>query len=111
MVKNEKVPLPREAIDKVFEEATCPPEYVVALYKLVYRDAWDTIKSVGHPVVAEATNHYIFGKAIAFDQVYNTTLEWRERIQPGGAWLSRGFTVGSNVPEWTAIPVPFEVVG
>lgn len=103
------VPLPREAIDKVFEGSKEPPDYVVGLYKLVYQEEWDQIASVGHPRCSEATAMYITAKAIEFDRQYNIGLDWHDRIQPGGTWLNKGFTVDKTMPDWLVEQSSFTV--
>lgn len=84
------IDLPKEAIDKVFEdvENSVSPHQanvIVGLYKLVYPD-WDKIAKVdGWPQVTRKTNEYIFRKMIAFDDKHH------KKVFRGGIWMNNGF--------------------
>ena len=93
----QKNPLTREQIDQIFAEAEKQWDYIVALYKLALEPAvmWDDIVKVyGYPVVSDATNKYIFEKAIAFDAKHHP------KVLSGGGWMNNGFGT-EPMSDWT----------
>lgn len=92
-------PLPKDVIDKIFEEAEHQSDYVIALYKIAYPSLWDMISKVnGWPRVSIATHEYLFQKAIAFDIVHHP------RVQAGGAWMNNGFGSEKEMKDWIVMP-------
>ncbi len=90
------VPLSKEAIDQVFEEAVHQGDYLTGLYKLAIPQ-WDAVHKVkGYPAINNETWKYICRKAMAFDK------EHHPQVLAGGAWINKGFSAGETVPEWQA---------
>lgn len=90
------VPLPKEAIDQVFEEATHKSGYLIGLYRLVIPE-WDAVRKVeGYPAVNNETWKYICRKAMAFDK------EHHPQVMASGGWMNKGFSAREMVPEWQA---------
>lgn len=98
--------LTKDMIDEVFKNAKTQADYIVGLYKLVYPD-WDSISKVlGYPAVSDATNTYIFKKAIDWDY-------WNARnVISGGAWMNHGFSgyKDNGVPDWMVRPCAVEYI-
>lgn len=89
--------LTRKQIDEVFAKAKQPHEYLLELYKLVYRKDWDKVKQVVEfPKTSEETWKYIANKAIKFDKKHSSGF-------PGGLWLNNGFSVDSNLTGFRVI--------
>ena len=90
--------LTKRVIDKVFARVNNPGEYIVELYRLVYRKKWDRIdKVVEFPKTSEETWKYIANKAIEFDKAHSAGF-------PGALWLNNGFSVDHDLTGFTVVP-------
>lgn len=99
-------PLPKEKIDKAFNEAEHQTEYTIALYRIAYPTLWDQIEKVhGWPKVSKTTNEYIFGKAIEFDR------EHHPNVMAGGLWMNNGFGSKEDAKDWTVYPTEVRLKG
>lgn len=89
------IPLSKETIDKIFDEAKEQYDYTLALYRIAFPD-YDSITSIdGHPQVSRTTGEYIFDKAIAFDKIHHPN------VINGGLWLNKGFSSSdSKMKDW-----------
>ena len=89
-----RVTISKKQVDKIFENAKHQQDYVIDLYRLVFRD-WEQIESIeGHPKVSRKTSEYIFEKAKSFDKKHHDCLA-------GGLWFSMGFsTCDKGVKDW-----------
>lgn len=90
------VPLSKDAIDRIFEEAKVQGDYLIALYRAAYPFNWNEIaKVVGWPRVGPRTHKYLFEKAVEFDHKHHPN------VMAGGMWgLNNGFGCRDDVPEW-----------
>ena len=90
--------LTRKQIDEVFKNAEHTYDYLIELYKLVYREKWDKIDSVlEFPKTSERLWKYIANKAIKFDKKHGSGF-------PGGLWLNNGFSVDHSLTGYTVMP-------
>ena len=81
-----KVPLTKEMIDRIFNESSSIDDYIIKLYKVAIPE-WDSVKSInGYPVVNQITSLYIFEKAIAFDKIHY------QKVLNGGSWMNPVFS-------------------
>lgn len=81
------VPLPKEEIDVVFEQADERYGYIFPLYALVIPD-WDRVEKVGWVKVSLHTNKYIMRKAADHDKANGIN---PHKTKPGGVWFDSGF--------------------
>lgn len=101
--------LPKEEINRIFEEAEHQGDYTIGLYRAIYPDwdEWPDNQSVdGYPRVCRAMNNYIFEKAIAFDAKHHPD------VMKGGMWMNNGFgsgDEGADVPMWKVRPAPVKI--
>lgn len=80
----------KKQIDSIFEAATEPAAYIIALYKLVVPD-WDKAKKVeGYPRCGKALSEYLWQKSIGFDTEYKKEVATNYLV--GGMWLNYGFS-------------------
>lgn len=90
------VSLPKEKIDEIFEISGSQEEYIIKLYEEVIPNFDKINKLKENPKISKSTNHYLFEKAIKFDNKYHD----KEKIIPGGAWMNYGFSTDNNVTDW-----------
>lgn len=92
------VPITREQILKIFEDAKEQTDYIICLMKHAFPD-WDRIvKLNGHPRANSETCNFICRKAIEWDR-QNT-----RNVMHGGAWLNWGYSVDDTIPPWFIRP-------
>jgi hypothetical protein len=106
-------PLTIEMIDKVFADAQSQSGYLIGLYRLAYPDTFDDIDHCeSYPRVSSRTSHYLFDKAIAWDQSHKLESGYPlVDVLPGGAWMNRGFSTTYDeegyIEDWKVRPCPY----
>jgi hypothetical protein len=95
------IPLTREKIDQIFEDAEQQADYILALYEVAYPGDWETVEKFDpYPEVNAETWQYIADKSIEFDKKRHPD------VFAGGAWMNRGFSIAmkKQVPDWQILP-------
>lgn len=98
--KPKTIPLPKEKIDKVFEdpEIAHQSDAVLAIYKIAIPDIQcaHVVRIEGHPTINQETNEYLFKKFMAFDKQHHPD------VMCGGLWMNNGFSCMDcgSLPSW-----------
>ena len=86
-MKHQTIQLDKNEVTELFETATDTSDIILALYKMVYGDRWDTIKLLnGFPTCNEHTNLEIMQLFQAFDK------RAKADFMLGGLWFNNGFS-------------------
>lgn len=88
------IPLPKEKIDQIFEEAETQGDYISAFWRLAYPDLDKIVPPVPFALASDTTCTYIHIKAREFD------LEAHPDVFPGGGWLNWGYAIEANMSDW-----------
>lgn len=73
-------------IAKLFTKFNHQSDWILGLFRMIYKD-WDKIEDIdGFPICTEFTNKWIFTLAIPFDQLNHPD------VMNGGAWMNNGFS-------------------
>lgn len=81
----------KEALDRIFEEATHQQEALINIYKL-FLPEWDEIEQInGFPSCSDEMWTYICKKFFALDK------KCHPNCLAGGAWLNHGFSGNHNL--------------
>ena len=81
------IQLNQETINTLFKTAQDSSDIVLALYKMVYGNRWDKIKSInGFPSCNRFTAFELMQKFIDLDK------KLRVKTMPGGLWFNNGFS-------------------
>lgn len=97
-LKPKLVSLPREEIDRIFEEAQEQTDYIIALYRVCIPDLDHCRVVSGYPKVNDQTADYICRKAMEYDKAHHPD------VMQGGMWLNYGFgssPKSAKQPDWT----------
>lgn len=97
--EKEKYPilLSKEGIDRIFEEAKRPDDYMSALYASAYPQGTAFMEMKDRPEVSDVTFAYIQFKAMEFDfEYYGIDYNLREC----DIWGSKGFKINIMLDDW-----------
>ena len=82
-------------IRMIFANSTDQHTVLVALYKLIF-PFWHQIKELlGYPAINNKTWNEIAELFIDFDRIHHPD------VFAGGCWMSRGFSIVDDLPDWT----------
>jgi len=82
--------LSKEQVDACFHGCANQQDWIVNVYKLVFKD-WHRIQKIqGWPTIGKELSDYIWERATAFDKKYHSA------VLPGGAWVNTGFSTDTS---------------
>jgi hypothetical protein len=91
----------KKIVDDILKGTDSIADFIVRLYKAVYKDKWDKIeKVIGFPKCGKELGKYLFEKAIELDNTH---------LHSGSAklsWMNHGFSTVNNLGDWTVKPAP-----
>ncbi len=96
------IDLTKEQITKCFEGKEHQADVLIALYRIAIPKWDDVVEVKGYPAVSNATWHEICRQFISFDCIHHPD------VMHGGLWMSQGFTVKEQMPDWKILEMDKE---
>lgn len=89
------IALDQTAVRNLFADLNHQADVLIELYRLIFPNWERIVKLEGYPAINDHTWNEIGELFIAFDHLHHPD------VFAGGCWMSRGFTISNNIPDWT----------